>query len=54
MLSKDSKEAAQNQNDESHGIVNYGIDIKEQTQSMELQNCKEAIPNQDNKSGLFS
>ena len=54
MASKDSQEAAQNQNDKSHGIVNYGIDIKEQTQSMELQNSKEVIPNQDNKSGLFS
>ena len=57
--SKDSQEATQN--DKSHGIVNYyGIDINErslkseQTQSMALQNSKEAIPNQDDKSGLFS
>ena len=60
MASKDSQEATQTQNDMSHGIVNYGIDINEsslkseQTQNMALQNSKEAIPNQDDKSGLFS
>ena len=59
MESKGSQEATQNQNDKSHGIVNHGIDISErslkseQTQSMALQNSKEAIPNQDDKSGLF-
>ena len=57
MASKDSQEATQNQ---SHGILNYGIDINErslkseQTQNMALQNSKETIPNQDDKSGLFS
>ena len=60
MASKDSQEATQNQNDKSHGIVNYGIDVderslkSEQTQNMALQNSKETIPNQDDKSGLFS
>ena len=59
MASKDSKEATQNQNDQSHGIVNYGIDIderslkSEQNQNVALQNSKETIPNQDDKSGLF-
>ena len=59
MASKDSQEATQNQNDKSHGIVNYGIDVderslkSEQTQSVALQNSEEAIPNQDDKSGLF-
>ena len=59
MASKDSQEATQNQNDKSHGIVNYGIDVderslkSEQTQSVTLQNSEEAIPNQDDKSGLF-
>ena len=60
MASKDSQEATQNQNNKSHGIAYYGIDINErslkseQTQNMALQNSKEAIPNQDDKSGLFS
>ena len=55
MASKDSQEATQNQNDKSHGIdINERSLKSEQTQSMALQNSKEAIPNQDNKSGLFS
>ena len=59
MASKDSQEATQNQNDKSHGIVSYGIDIderslkSEQTLSVALQNSEEAIPDQDDKSGLF-
>ena len=60
VASKDSQEATQNQNNKSHGLVYYGIDINErslkseQTQNMALQNSKETIPNQDDKSGLFS
>ena len=59
MASKDSQEATQNQNNKSHGIVYYGIDINErslkseQTLSVALQNSEEAIPDQDDKSGLF-
>ena len=55
MASKDSQEATQNQNDKCHGIDLNERSLKsEQTQSMALQNSKEAIPNQDDKSGLFS